>query len=114
MLFRRRRKNAEPAAEAVAGAAPEEPAAEAVAATAPAEPAAETVAAVAQGPVEEDARELMLSVMRAAPDLRYRAARQLGLLEGLEGASGPELERRLLERARDARALTALKEALAR
>ena len=93
MLFRRRRKNAEPAAQAVAAAV-----------AVPAVPA----------PAEENSRELMVSVMRAAPDLRYRAASRLGLLEGLAGASGPELERRLLERARDARMLTALEEALAR
>jgi hypothetical protein len=62
---------------------------------------------------EENARELMLSVMRAAPDVRYAAARRLGLMDGLD-AGGPELERRVLERARDARMLAALDEALAR
>ena len=62
---------------------------------------------------EENARELMLSVMRAAPDVRYRAARQLGLMEDL-AAGGPEFERRLLERARAARMLAALDEALTR
>lgn len=61
---------------------------------------------------EENARELMLSVMRAAPDVRYRAARRLGLMEGL-AVGAPELERRLLERAREARMLAALEEALA-
>ena len=66
------------------------------------------------GPAEENARELMLSVMRAAPDVRYGAARALGLMDGLDGAAGPELERRLLERARDARQLATLAEALAR
>jgi len=56
----------------------------------------------------------MLSVMRAAPDVRYRAARGLGLMDGLDGAAGPELERLLLARARDAHMLGSLEEALAR
>jgi hypothetical protein len=72
------------------------------------------VGAPALAAPEENARELMLSVMRAAPDVRYRAARALGLMDGLDGAAGADLERRLLERARDARALAALDEALAR
>ena len=77
----------------------------------PNEPAA-AVAALA--PAEENVRELMLSVMRAAPDVRYRAARRLGLMEGLDGAGGPALERQLLGRARNARMLAALDEELAR
>lgn len=70
--------------------------------------------APAPAEAEVDARELMLSVMRAAPDVRYRAARGLGLMDGLDGAAGPELERLLLARARDARMLAALEEALTR
>ena len=73
------------------------------------------VAAPAPAPAaEENPRELMLSVMRAAPDVRYRAARGLGLMEGLDSAGGPELERLLLARARDAHMLASLEEALAR
>ena len=92
MLFRRRSKHPQPAAAAPLPA----------------------VATTVPGPAEENARELILNVMRAAPDVRYRAARGLGLMDGLDGAAGPELERRLLERARDARMLAALDEALAR
>ena len=69
--------------------------------------------AAAPQPAEEGARELVLTIMRAAPDLRYRAARALGLLDGPSGG-GPEFERRLLERARDAARLSALEEALRR
>ena len=76
-------------------------------------PQPEPEPAAPPAPAEENARELMLGVMRAAPDVRYRAARRLGLMDGLDG-SGPELERRLLERARDARMLAALQEAVAR
>ena len=57
---------------------------------------------------------MMVSVMRVAPDVRYRAARELGLLDGLENVVGLELERRLLERARAGRALAALQEAVTR
>jgi len=59
-------------------------------------------------------RALMLSVMRVAPDVRYRAARSLGLLEGLEGARGVELERALLARAHNAQKLAELDEAIVR
>jgi hypothetical protein len=76
----------------------------------PPEPVA--TVAVASRP-EERAHELVLSIMRAAPDLRFRAARELGLLEPAERGSGPEFERMLLERARDAHKLTALEQAIA-
>jgi hypothetical protein len=56
----------------------------------------------------------VFSIMRAAPDLRYRAARTLGLLESRDSGGGPEFERRLLERARDTRQLAALEQALRR
>jgi hypothetical protein len=55
----------------------------------------------------------MVSVMRASPDVRYRAARDLGLLDGLENVVGVELERGLLERARASGVLAALEEAVA-
>jgi hypothetical protein len=71
------------------------------------------IEAVALAP-EEGARELVFAIMRAAPDVRYRAARALGLLEGQGSGGGPEFERRLLERARDARQLAALERALQR
>jgi hypothetical protein len=63
---------------------------------------------------EPDARAIMIRVMRVAPDARYRAARQLGLLEGSEHAAGPELERHLLQRAYTMRMLGALEAALSR
>ena len=59
-------------------------------------------------------RALMVSVMRVAPDVRYRAARSLGLFEGLEGRQGVELERALLANAHSAGRLQELDEALAR
>jgi len=98
MLFRRRKKQhtTEVAAAPLGAPVP--------AAGAPAVPAT----------AEDGARELALRIMRAAPDVRYGAARRLGILEGLDGASGPELERGLLERARAARMLAALDEAIAR
>jgi len=65
-------------------------------------------------PAEEGAREFVLTIMRAAPDRRYRAARALGLLDGPDSGGGPQFERRLLERARDTRRLSALEEALRR
>jgi hypothetical protein len=58
-------------------------------------------------------RAMMVSVMRASPDVRYRAARELGLLDGLENVVGVELERGLLERARASGVLAALEEAVA-
>jgi hypothetical protein len=70
--------------------------------------------AAASQQAEEGARELVLTIMRAAPDLRYRAARALGLIEGPDSGGGPQFERRLLERARDTRQLAALEEALRR
>lgn len=73
-----------------------------------AEPAAGTL------PVSAAERALMLSVMRVAPDVRYRAARSLGLLTGLDGRAGVELERALLARAHEAGKLTELDEAIAR
>lgn len=94
MLFRRRSKRA-----------PEQP----VALEASSQPPA-----AATQPTEDGARELVFTIMRAAPDLRYRAARTLGLLEGPDAGGGPEFERRLLERARDTRQLAALEEALRR
>jgi len=112
MLFRRRKKQDATEAPAAPLGAP--------VAGAPVVPAAGgPVVPAAGGPVvpataEDGARELALRIMRAAPDVRYRAARGLGLLEGLDGASGPELERGLLERARAARMLAALDEAIAR
>ena len=57
---------------------------------------------------------MMVSVMRAAPDVRYRAARQLGLLDGLQNVHGLELERRLLTQARASRKLAALEEAVSK
>jgi hypothetical protein len=93
LLFRRRSKRA-----------PEQP----VALEAPTQPSA------APQQAEDGARELVLTIMRAAPDLRYRAARALGLLEGPGSGGGPQFERRLLERARDTRQLAALEEALRR
>jgi len=52
-------------------------------------------------PVASDNRAIMLAVMRAAPDSRHRAARELGLLDGLEHLTGVELERELLKHAVD-------------
>jgi hypothetical protein len=63
---------------------------------------------------EERAHELVLNIMRAAPDLRFHAARQLGLLQPGEAGSGPDFERALLERARDTGMLAPLEEAIAR
>jgi hypothetical protein len=63
-------------------------------------------------PPEEGAREITVRVMRAAPDVRYRAARSLGLLDGLEYAMGPEREIALLGRAQADRQLGALEEAI--
>ena len=57
---------------------------------------------------------MMLSVMRVPPDVRYRAAKELGLFDGLQNVVGLELERRLLEQARETRTLAALAEAVAR
>jgi hypothetical protein len=68
----------------------------------------------APAPPEEGAREIAVRVMHAAPDVRYRAARTLGLLDGLEYAMGPEREIALLERARAGRQLAALEEAIAK
>jgi hypothetical protein len=56
---------------------------------------------------------LAVSVMRAAPDVRYRAARSLGLFDGLDGSRGVELERALLANAQQAGKLEALEEAVA-
>jgi hypothetical protein len=66
----------------------------------------------ASTPPEEGAREITVRVMRAAPDVRYRAARALGLLEGVEHLAGPEREIALLARARASRQLAALEEAI--
>lgn len=73
-----------------------------------------TACAAPLPPPEEHACELMISILAVAPDVRYRAARQLGVLAGLMGASGPEVERRLLERAYERRMLAALAEAISR
>lgn len=73
-----------------------------------------TACAAPPPPPEEHACELMISILAVAPDVRYRAARQLGVLAGLMGASGPEVERRLLERAYERRMLAALAEAISR
>jgi hypothetical protein len=64
--------------------------------------------------VSDSERAIMLAVMRVPPDVRYRAAREIGLLDGLWGAGGVELERSLLARAHAARKLEALEEALAK
>jgi hypothetical protein len=74
------------------------------------EPAPPPIAAPA--PPKEDAREITVRVMHAAPDVRYRAARALGLLDGLELVAGPEREAALLERARASRQLAALEQAI--
>jgi hypothetical protein len=76
-------------------------------------PSIERSAPIALAP-EEGAHDLVFVIMAAAPDLRYRAARTLGLLEGQPSGGGPEFERRLLERARDTRQLAALEQALQR
>jgi hypothetical protein len=55
---------------------------------------------------------MMVSVMRVPPDVRYRAARELGLLDGLQNVHGLELERRLLTQTRASRKLAALEEAV--
>ncbi|HLW95560.1 MAG TPA: hypothetical protein VKS25_09300 [Solirubrobacteraceae bacterium] len=75
-------------------------------------PERSVVVAGPAGPLETSPSELVLVIMRAAPDLRYSAARELGLLEGLAGGQGPELERRILERARDEGKLEALAQAI--
>jgi hypothetical protein len=74
------------------------------------EPAPPPIAAPA--PPEEGAREITVRLMHAAPDVRYRAARALGLLDGLELVAGPEREVALLERARAGRQLAALEQAI--
>ena len=48
-----------------------------------------------------DEREMVYRVMRASPDVRLRAARQLGLLLESEELSGSELDKDVLRRARD-------------
>ena len=64
---------------------------------------------------EEGARELVFAIMRAAPDVRYRAARRLGLIDGASAAAGgPDFERRLLEGARDRLQLAELAQAIQR
>ena len=69
---------------------------------------------IAPAPPSADEHRLILQVMRASPDVRYRAARELGLLVGLDGLTGGELERRLLAGARTTGRLAALSEAVAR
>jgi hypothetical protein len=78
----------------------------------PAPPSA-PVTAVASAP-EDGARELVLAIMAAAPDLRHGCARDLGLLAPGEGGGGPEFERMLLERALERRMLGALEQAIPR
>jgi hypothetical protein len=70
--------------------------------------------AVERPRVSAQERAIMVGVMRVAPDVRYRAARTLGLLDGLERHSGVELEHSLLERAHASGKLDALGEALVR
>jgi hypothetical protein len=79
------------------------------------QPQSEPAPPIAAPPLpEEGAREIAVRVMHAAPDVRYRAARALGLLDGWEYATGPEREIALLERARASRQLAALEEAIGR
>ena len=69
---------------------------------------------IAPAPLSEHEHRLILQVMRASPDVRYRAARERGLLRGLDGLAGGELERRLLAGARATGRLAELSEAVAR
>ena len=76
--------------------------------------AAKEPATASQAP-EDGARELVFAIMRAAPDVRYRAARRLGLIDSGSGpAAGPDFERRLLEGARERRQLAELVQAIQR
>jgi len=70
-------------------------------------------AAVSSAPPEPDARAIITRVMSAPPDQRYRAARQIGLLDGDAPNGGPALERLLVERAVAQRKLAMLEETIA-
>jgi hypothetical protein len=105
-------------------APPAEPEPAAVVEEPPPEPVAEeaTVAALveeaspapAAAPFSAEEHAAILGVMRVAPDVRYRAARSAGLLDGLEDVRGAALEHAILERARDAGKLSELAEATSR
>jgi len=92
----------------------EEPEAEAVAEQATPAFVAENRTAVAAEPLSADEHAAILGVMRVAPDVRYRAARSAGLLDGLEEMRGAALEHAILERARSAGKLSELAEATSR
>jgi hypothetical protein len=57
---------------------------------------------------------VIIDLMRVAPDVRYRAARSLDLLRGLEDTYGFTREHAIIERARDAGQLIPLTKAIAR
>jgi predicted phosphodiesterase len=59
-------------------------------------------------PIESNERTLVFHIMRAAPDVRHRAARSLGLV-GESDAAGLTLDREILERARAQNQLSDLK-----
>jgi hypothetical protein len=110
---------------AIAGAAPAsipahdpgEPLAEDIfttAAAAAAQPVIDTPDREPDVAISDAERAVIVDVMRVAPDVRYRAARSLDLLGGLEDTYGVVREHALLGRARSSGKLIALAEAVAR
>jgi hypothetical protein len=65
-------------------------------------------------PISAAEHAVIIDVMRVAPDVRYRAARSLDLLKGLEETHGIAREHAILERARSSGKLIPLAEAIAR
>ena len=76
--------------------------------------AEEAPPAPAAAPFSAEEHAAIIGVMRVAPDVRYRAARSAGLLDGLEDMRGAALEHAILERARGAGKLAELAEATSR